>query len=116
MKHIIGEVWEYSQIDDILKGINPATGGDGVINYTWRPDLPIGLYFHGPAKTIFGVPVPVTSNPTVRTYTATGSRSLSAGPPFEINVVQPVLAETASLPATFTVVCNYPNPFRDDSS
>ena len=93
-----------------------ATGGDGTIIYTLEPDLPVGLFFHGPARTIFGVPAAVTSNPTEYTYTATDTRGLTASLSFEISVVQPVFTEkTTSLPTTFTVISNYPNPFRDET-
>ena len=95
-----------------------AFGGKGSHNYTLTPDLPAGLFFHEPARTIFGVPAVVTSTPIEYTYTAidTGThRDLKATLSFKISVSEPTSTETTSLPETFTVVGNYPNPFQDET-
>lgn len=84
-----------------------ARGGVGPYTYTLTPTLPAGLSLNATTRTISGTPTVVTTA-TTYTYTATDANGASASQQFTIEVH----AEQASLPESFTVRGNYPNPFR----
>lgn len=88
-----------------------ATGGASPITYSLTPALPTGLSFNAATRNISGTPMVVTTT-TQYAYTATDANGASASQQFNIEVYSPVHAEQASLPESFTVRGNYPNPFR----
>ena len=93
-----------------------ATGGVPPINYTLAPTLPTGLSFDASARTISGTPTDVTGNPPVSyTYGATDAFGSTDSLQFKIEVYSPVAAEHESLPESFVVHGNYPNPFRQST-
>ena len=93
-----------------------ATGGAPPIIYTLAPTLPTGLSFDASARTISGTPAEVTGNPPVRyTYRGTDSYGSTDTLQFKIEVYSPVAAEHESLPESFVVHGNYPNPFRQST-
>lgn len=91
-----------------------AIGGIPPVYYTLTPELLADLQYDTPTKTISGIPTVVTSDPVEYTYTAASINGQAASLTFEISVSEPTFTETATfLPETFTVVGNYPNPFKD---
>ena len=88
-----------------------AIGGVPPIAYSLAPALPVGLSFNHATRTIRGTPTVVTPA-RAYTYTATDANGVSASQTFTIEVYSPVHAEQASLPESFTVRGNYPNPFQ----
>ena len=90
-----------------------AIGGIPPVYYTLTPEVPAGLQYDAPTRTILGVPTVVTSGPVEYTYTAASLNGEAASLTFEISVSEPTFTETTSLPEIFKVVGSYPNPFRD---
>ena len=87
-----------------------ATGGAPPISYSLTPALLVGLSFNAATRTITGTPTRVSH--ALYTYKATDANGAVARQQFSIEVYSPVRAEHASLPESFTVRGNYPNPFR----
>ncbi len=88
-----------------------ASGGAAPIRYELLPDLPEGLVFDGNTRTLSGVPAMVTEQPVPFKFRATDVNGSSDSLMFTIEVFSPVSIERASLPESFTVQSNYPNPF-----
>ena len=89
-----------------------ATGGLSPINYTLTPTLPAGLDFDTSTRTISGTPTIVTTAPVPYTYKATDANGSADSLLFNIEVYAPVGVDDETLPASFAVRGNYPNPFR----
>ncbi len=89
-----------------------ASGGVSPINYTLAPTLPTGLSFDSATRTISGTPTEVTQGPLPYTYTATDTNGSADSLHFTIEVFGPLAAEHETLPESFAVHGNYPNPFR----
>ncbi len=89
-----------------------ASGGVSPINYTLAPTLPTGLSFDSATRTISGTPTEVTQGPLPYTYAATDTNGSADSLHFTIEVFSPVAAEHETLPESFAVHGNYPNPFR----
>ena len=89
-----------------------AVGGLPPITYTLTPVLPFGLSFNDTTRTISGTPKLVTDAITYQ-YVGTGANGSADTLMFNISVYSPVDAQgDASLPETFALRGNYPNPFR----
>lgn len=104
----------YPRSQTITPLILPAVnGGIPPINYILKPELPTGLNFNTSTRTISGTPTMVTASPVEYTYTATDAGDDTKSLLFKINVYDsPVSIENQSLPEIFTVIGNYPNPFK----
>ncbi len=90
-----------------------ATGGTAPIVYTLMPELPAGLNFNASTRTVTGTPTTATDSPVEYTYTATDAGETIKSLLFRIHVYdEPVSIESQSLPESFTIVGNYPNPFQ----
>ncbi len=89
-----------------------ATGGATPIDYTLTPRLPVGLAFSDSTRTISGTPTVVTDS-TLYTYTGTGVNGSTDSLLFSIKVFSPVDAQQETLPFTFALRGNYPNPFQE---
>ena len=89
-----------------------AAGGVPPIAYDLTPALPAGLAFDAIARTVSGTPTVVTAS-TPYTYKATGTHGSADSLEFNIEVFSPTHVEYESLPESFTIQGNYPNPFRD---
>ncbi|MCY4674825.1 MAG: leucine-rich repeat domain-containing protein, partial [Bacteroidetes bacterium] len=91
-----------------------AAGGAAPVTYTLIPALPAGLTFDT-TRTLTGTPTVVTDAPKQYTYSATGANGSRDSLLFTIEVFSPVAAEHESLPESFAVHGNYPNPFREST-
>ncbi len=90
-----------------------ATGGMAPIVYTIMPELPAGLNFDASTRTVSGTPTTATDSPVEYTYTATDAGGTIKSLLFKMHVYDaPVSIESQSLPKSFTIVGNYPNPFQ----
>ena len=91
-----------------------AAGGLPPINYTLTPMLPAGLDFDTSTRTISGTPTVATTAPVPYTYMATDANGVAVSLLFNIEVYPPapVDVEHETLPESFAVRGNYPNPFR----
>ena len=89
-----------------------ATGGVPPVSYTLTPTLLAGLTVDHTTRTLSGLPTVVTSIPVPYTYKATGANGSADSLTFRIEVYSPVSTEQESLPETFAVRGNYPNPFQ----
>ncbi len=87
-----------------------AVGGVKPIEYTITPTLPEGLKFDASTRTISGTPTAVAASEYK--YTATDANGMSKNLLFKIFVYSTVSIDSQSLPESFTVVGNYPNPFQ----
>ncbi len=85
--YVLGEA-----IPDLV--LPAAVGGTDPHTYTLSPDLPAGLEFDAPTRTLNGLPTAAIA-PTVYTYTVTDAASLTTSQTFYIEV----LAEALTLPA-----------------
>ena len=92
-----------------------ATGGVPPIEYQLTPSLPTGLDFDAAIRILTGTPTEVTNSAIPYTYTATGANGSSDTLQFTIEVHSPVAGEHESLPESFAVHGNYPNPFRQST-
>ena len=92
-----------------------AAGGAVPLAYALTPALPAGLEFDATVRILTGTPTVVTDGPTSYTYSATGANGSSDSLQFTLEVFSPVAAEHESLPESFTVHGNYPNPFRQST-
>ena len=88
-----------------------AEGGVSPYTYTLTPDLPVGLTFSNTTETISGEPIE-SMDAAQYTWSVTDEAGMSANLTFTIQVVSSVTFESETLPASFTVHGNYPNPFR----
>jgi len=91
-----------------------AAGGAAPVTYALTPALPTGLTFDT-TRTLTGTPTVVTDAPKQYTYSATGANGSRDSLLFAIEVFSPVAAEHESLPESFAVHGNYPNPFREST-
>ncbi len=92
-----------------------AAGGAPPIEYQLRPSLPAGLVFDAATRSLTGTPAVVTSGALPYTYSATGANGSSDSLQFTLEVYSPVAVEHESLPESFVVHGNYPNPFRQST-
>ena len=92
-----------------------AKGGMAPITYALSPALPAGLGFAPEARTISGTPTVVTMAPVRYTYAATGAAGSADSLHFNIEVYSPVATEQESLPESFAVRGNHPNPFAQST-
>ncbi|MYF63089.1 MAG: T9SS type A sorting domain-containing protein [Rhodothermaceae bacterium] len=92
-----------------------AAGGVEPINYTLTPTMLAGLSFDASARTISGTPTEVTAAPVPYTYTATDAYGSTDSLQFNIEVYSPVAIEDETVPESFAVHGNYPNPFRQST-
>ena len=90
-----------------------ATGGATPIDYALAPGLPVGLTFSDSTRTVSGTPTVVTAaTPYLRTRPPMQTDPRTACP-LALTVFSPVdSAEHESLPGTFALRGNYPNPFQ----
>ncbi len=104
----------YARGEPIADLILPeATGGVSPIAYTLNLlELPLGLQFDLPTRTIRGIPTEMTP-PISLTYRAVDANQAQDSLKFTMEVVSPVSTEAASgRPQEFRVYPNYPNPFQ----
>ena len=87
-----------------------ATGGAPPVVYTIAPELPPGLYFMESTNTISGTPTVVTDNIQYN-YLAIDLNGSSDSLQFDLLIYSPTDLQTETLPASFTLRGNYPNPF-----
>jgi len=92
-----------------------AAGGGAPVVYALTPALPTGLAFDATIRTLTGTPTVVTDAPKPYTYSATGANGSRDSLLFTMEVFSPVAAEHESLPASFAVHGNYPNPFQEST-
>ena len=91
-----------------------ATHGVGPIEYSLSPSLPEGLEFQSSTRILHGTPLVSSSFSTEYTYTATDFHGATGSLSFQMSVHSPVSdQEDDVLPQEFTLLGNYPNPFRD---
>ena len=88
-----------------------AIEGSSPFTYALSP-LPEGLSFDSSTRTISGTPTAITSGPESHIYEATDAAGSRVSLRFSIEVRLPVSVEQGSLPLTFEILGNYPNPFR----
>ncbi len=89
-----------------------AIGGTPPYTYTLAPTLPAGLSFDASARTIGGAPTVIPATPVTYTYKAADANGAADSLLFAIEVVASVHAENETLPESFALRGNYPNPFR----
>ena len=92
-----------------------ATGGVAPFDYTLTPSLPNWLTFDPATRTISGTPTEVTASPLPFSYKATDAYGSEDSLQFNIEVFSPVATEQEVLPEAFTLLGNYPNPFREST-
>ena len=92
-----------------------AAGGAAPIAYALIPELPAGLTFDAATRILAGTPTVATNGAIPYTYTATGANGARDSLQFAIEVLFSVAAEHESLPKSFAVHGNYPNPFRQST-
>ncbi len=92
-----------------------AAGGGAPVTYALTPALPAGLAFDATTRTLTGTPTVATDAPKPYTYSATGANGSRDSLLFTVEVFSPVAAERESLPESFVVHGNYPNPFREST-
>ncbi len=92
-----------------------ARGGVQPITYTLTPSLPSGLEYDSSNRTIYGIPLEITSSPIPFTFKATDATGVADSVIFNIEVFSPVALEQDGLPESFTVYENYPNPFSEST-
>ncbi len=92
-----------------------AAGGAAPVAYALTPALPAGLAFDATNRILTGTPTVVTDSPKPYKYSATGANGSRDSLLFTVEVFSPVAAEHESLPASFAVHGNYPNPFREST-
>ena len=106
----------YSRTHPIAPLVLPeATGGVPPVVYAMTPTLPAGLSFDPSSRTISGTPTEVTAAPVLYTYTATDANGSADSLQFSIEVYSPVDVERESVPESFVVRGNYPNPFQQST-
>jgi len=88
----------------------PAMGGAPPVIYTLTPILPSGLSFVDSTRMISGTPV-VVNDETLYHYRATDVNGSTDSLQFNLLVYSPVNTQIESLPVTFDLRGNYPNPF-----
>lgn len=114
--HLTGSIDNLSF--EINQAISPvafpvAKGGRPPYTYALDPTPPGGLMFDPASRLLAGTPS-VISVPIGYTYTASDYAGAQASQMFSIEVVGLVLdAEDPTLPESFTLQGNYPNPFHE---
>jgi len=88
-----------------------ATGGAPPVVYTITPELPPGLYFMESTNTISGTPTVVTDNIQYN-YLAIDVNGSSDSLQFDLLVYSPTDVQNETLPTSFSLRGNYPNPFE----
>ncbi|MXX98183.1 MAG: T9SS type A sorting domain-containing protein [Rhodothermaceae bacterium] len=88
-----------------------ATGGTAPVIYNLHPKLPSDLSFADSTLTITGTPFFVTDN-TQYTYFAIDVNGSADTLQFSLMIYSPVSIQTETLPTTFALKSNYPNPFK----
>ena len=92
----------------------PSIDGVEPIQYSLSPSLPEGLEFQSSTRTLHGTPMVTTTTSVEYTYTAADIHGDTGSLSFQISVRSPVSDGTdESLPQEFTLLGNYPNPFRN---
>ena len=112
--HFTGDVLSqtFTMGMDIAPLVLPeGSGGAPPYTYNLTPALPAGLDFDETTRTISGAPAAVTAA-TRYTWSVTDQDGMSASVTFIIEVISTVDVESSTLPESFTVHGNYPNPFR----
>ena len=92
-----------------------AIGGLAPLVYSVTPALPAGLSFDAPTRTISGTPTEVTAGPVPYTYRVTDANGTADSLQFGIEVSSSVAADHETVPVSFAVHGNYPNPFRQST-
>ena len=94
-----------------------VTGGISPIQYTLTLlELPIGLQYDAPSRTISGIPSEITPQ-TSLTYKAMDPNGAQDNLVFSVEVVSPVyIDETPGIPLEFRGYSNYPNPFHNSTN
>ena len=87
-----------------------AVGGVPPVIYTITPELPPDLSFLESTHTISGTPTMVTGN-IQYSYLATDVNGSSDSLQFSLMVYSPTGVQTETLPVSFSLRGNYPNPF-----
>jgi len=90
-----------------------AIGGISPILYGITPKLPDGLRFDSSTRTLLGTPKVVTSSPEAYIYAAKDANQMVHSIPFTISVMSASSSDNESLPQTFVIHNNYPNPFHE---
>ncbi|MCY4233959.1 MAG: putative Ig domain-containing protein, partial [Bacteroidetes bacterium] len=100
------------------QAINPLTlpevaGGISPIQYTLTLlELPIGLQYDAPSRTISGIPSEITP-PITLTYKAMDPNGAQDSLVFSVEVISPVHTdENLGIPQELRGYSNYPNPFH----
>ena len=88
-----------------------AQGGTPYKAYTLLPSLPAGLRYDAHIRTLRGTPIVVTSSPIPYRYKAIDGNGSADSLQFTIEVYSPTAVEPATVPESFTIHGNYPNPF-----
>ncbi|MCY4171171.1 MAG: S8 family serine peptidase [Bacteroidetes bacterium] len=89
-----------------------AVGGISPILYGITPILPDGLQFDSSTRILHGTPKVITSSPETYTYAAKDANQMVHSLPFTVSVITASSSNTESLPQTFVIHNNYPNPFH----
>ena len=89
-----------------------AVDGTDPVQYTLTPIVPAGLNFDSSTRTLSGTPTMITPHDTKYVYKATDAIGNSDSLQFTISIYSPVSTQDESLPKTFVVRGNYPNPFQ----
>ena len=97
--HDLIEIREFvvgQRVEDLV--LPEASGGTAPLTYSLSPALPAGLAFDAATRTIAGTPQAAAE--TAYTYTVTDANGASASLALQ------------TLPATFALADNFPNPFN----
>ena len=97
--HDLVEIREFAvgqRVEDLV--LPEASGGTAPLTYSLSPALPAGLAFDAATRTIAGTPQAAAE--TAYTYTVTDANGASASLALQ------------TLPATFALADNFPNPFN----
>ncbi len=90
-----------------------VSGGVAPIRYDVTPTLLEGLAFNASTRVLSGTPTMITDQSQSYKYRATDVNGSSDSLLFTIDVFSPVASEQqVSLPESFKVHSNYPNPFQ----
>ncbi|MDE2731165.1 MAG: putative Ig domain-containing protein [Bacteroidota bacterium] len=90
-----------------------ASGGKRPITYFLNPELPAGLVFDSTLFTLSGIPTAATEGPQPFWYHAIGANGSRDSLRFIINVPRSASAQDGTVPESFKMHGNYPNPFTE---